>query len=43
VTFSLGFDQAGFFQDAHVMRNGRLRQFHALLDIEGAEPSFLVQ
>jgi len=25
------------------MRNGRLRQLHPLLDIEGAEPGFLVQ
>ena len=41
--FSLGLYQTRLFQDSHVMRNGRLRQLHTLLDIEGAEPGFLVQ
>ncbi len=43
MSFSLGFHEAGFFEDAHVMRNGRLCQLHTLLDIEGAEPDFLVE
>jgi len=42
MALSFCFDQASFFQDAHVVRDGGLRQFHALLDIGGAEAGFLM-
>src|ERR1039458_9174251 len=43
VALSLRFHHAGPFQDAHVMRNRRLRQLHTLLDIAGTEAGFLVE
>jgi len=38
---ALGRDQAGFFQDTHVMGHGGLGQLHPLLDIKGAKAGFL--
>ena len=41
VTFFLGFDQAGFLQDSHMVRDGWLGEVDAFLDIAGAEADFL--
>jgi hypothetical protein len=37
VAFFLGFDQAGFLQNSHVVRNGGLGKVNAFFDITGAE------
>ena len=39
MAFSTGLHQAGLFQDPHVMRNRRLRQLDALLNIACTKPS----
>ncbi len=39
---ALRLDHARLFQNPHVMRNRRLRQFHPLLDIARAQPGFLI-
>jgi hypothetical protein len=41
VAFLLRFDQAGFLQDAHVVRDGGLREVNAALDIAGAKAGIL--
>ena len=38
----LGFDDVRLFEDTHVVGNGRLREFHTLLNIRSAEPAFLL-
>jgi hypothetical protein len=41
VTFFLGFDQSGFLQDSHVVRDGGLGEVDAFLDVAGAKSDFL--
>jgi hypothetical protein len=41
VAFLLRFHQAGFLQDAHVVRDGGLREVNAALDITGAKAGIL--
>src|SRR5450755_1337470 len=43
VTFPLRLHQPGLLEDSHVMRNSRLSQLHAGLDIESAKTGFLAQ
>jgi len=43
MALTLRFHHTCLFQDSHVMRNSRLRQLHALLNIASAESGFLVE
>lgn len=40
VAFFLGFDQAGFLQNSHVVRDGGLGKMDALFDVTCAEANF---
>ncbi len=42
MAFPTGFHQPSLFQNTHMMRNRRLCQLHALLDIARTKPGFLV-